>query len=143
MNDARSSRQESNHCPYTTKYRSSSPEPLKPTILPCTNRSGGQSALRFSRLATAARHEWVKKVSTAMNSHFVHGGAVVPSRVLVCGGGGLKALLCGTSDVHYSLRPMLWSCPSNIDPSSRLDQRLRKVSVSADSGAKVRDAGAG
>ena len=55
----------------------------------------------------------------------------------------MKALLCGTSDVHYSLRPMLWSCPSNIDPSSRLDQRLRKVSVSADSGAKVGVMGVG
>ena len=80
---------------------------------------------------------WVNKVAAAMNSHFVHSGAPVPNRVLVCGAGGLKALLCGDNDVHYSLRPLLWSCPSAIDPSSRLDQRLRKVA--ADSGDKVRD----
>ena len=63
-----------------------------------------------------------------MNSHFMQEGAPVPHRVLVCGGDGLKSLLCDHNDVHFKLRPMLWSCPAKLDPTAKPGQKSKQQS---------------
>ena len=46
------------------------------------------------------------------------------------GGEGMKALLCGHNDVHFKLRPLMWSFPEKMDPTGKIDQwhqRLKKI----------------
>ena len=98
----------------------------RPSI-PCTNHSGGQlNKQHFTKEAAGARHLWVKRVAAAMNTHFIKDGAPVPRRVLVCGGDGLKSLLCDHNDVHFKLRPMLWLCPGKLDPTNKPGQKSKK-----------------
>jgi hypothetical protein len=102
------------------------------------SRRGGQSAPRFSRLADSARLAWVKKFVETVNAAFTADNARCGvSSLLVCGGEGLKTLLASDQvqkDVHHTLRPLFWYCPSKTDPMGK-DAHLKKVAEGA--GGKV------
>ena len=96
------------------------------------SRRGGQSALRFSRLADSRRLAWVKKVVETMNSVLVPSSVEhVLKVVLICGGGGLQTLLKSDAvdkEIHHTLRSKIRLVPSGIDPTeSQRGKKLRKV----------------
>ena len=108
------------------------------------SRRGGQSALRFSRLADGFRLAWVKKVVETMNGTLVEknddgsGSSNKTStlkKVLVCGGGGLK-LIFGSEpvvkEIHHTLRDKIMFVSSGIDPiETQRGKKLRKVNSSS------------
>jgi hypothetical protein len=107
---------------------------LSPTggVAPASaSRRGGQSALRFSRLADAARVQWLKKCIQALNANLTSSLHVNPVAVIiVCGATGLKTLLKSKSDgVDHRLRPSLYFLPSSVDPAALGNENLRKVKV--------------
>lgn len=105
------------------------------------SRRGGQSALRFSRLADAARSRWVKRCIQALNESMAPSLDKHPvAAIIVCGATGLKTLLKSrTDDVDHRLRSSLHFLASDIDPACLGNERLRKVNVSnAISGGKMK-----
>jgi len=115
-----------------------------------SSRRGGQSALRFSRLADSRRAEWVKKVIEMMNHALVlniseteAAAAFQLKQVLICGGGGLKILMKSDAiqkEIHYTLREKMVYVPSGIDPvEKQRGDKLRKTSGSEKKGTILLD----
>ena len=117
------------------------------------SRRGGQSALRFSRLAESFRLSWVKKVVEAMNRALVgnHGDddegftASRLHRVLVCGGRDLQTLLKSDAvqkEIHHTLRQKLMFVESSIDPTeTQRGKKLRKVTTKSGGGGDTTSRG--
>jgi len=81
------------------------------------SRRGGQSALRFSRIAEAQRREYVKSVARSMNEKFV---AKNLDAIVVIGGNDLKHLLieAARTRVPLVLRRLMTVCPGEIDATA-------------------------
>jgi peptide chain release factor subunit 1 len=75
--------------------------------LPKKHNKGGQSSVRFARLRTEARHNYVRKVAENANEIFIQGGELIVNSIIIAGSADVKLELMQADLFDYRLKKII------------------------------------
>jgi peptide chain release factor subunit 1 len=91
--------------------------------LPKKHAKGGQSSVRFARLAEEARHNYITKVSEKLIKHFIKNDMPIFEQLYIAGSAGMKDRLVNENFIDHRLKNVLCLPTINIAYSGNMGLR--------------------